>query len=106
MYAIVETGAKQYKVSKGDKLNAEKLDLKNKKEVKLDKVLLVSEKKEVTVGKPYIKGASVVCEVIGEERGKKTISFRYRRRHASSKKKIGHRQNYSVLKVKDIKIGG
>ena len=102
MYAIVETGAKQYRVSKGDLLEIERLGLKEKKEVKLDKVLFVSDKKDVSVGKPYIKGASVVCEVVGEKRGKKTISFKYRRRLGNSRKKIGHRQTYTVLKVKQI----
>ena len=104
MYAIVETGAKQYKVSKGDILEVERLDAKEGKDVKLDKVLLISDKKEQSVGKPHIKGASVVCAVVGEGRGIKTISFKYRRRHGSSKKKIGHRQNYTVLKVKEIKV--
>lgn len=103
MYAIVETGAKQYKVAKGDILEIETIGSKVGEEVKLNKVLFVSDKKETSIGKPYIKGASVVCEVVGEKRGKKTISFKYRRRHASSRKKIGHRQNYTVLKVKDIK---
>ena len=102
MYAIVETGAKQYRVSKGDLLKVEKLDLKDDKEVKLDKVLFVSDKKEISVGKPYIKGASVVCEVAGEKRDKKTISFKYRRRLGNSRRKVGHRQTYTVLKVKQI----
>lgn len=104
MYAVIESGGKQYRVSKGDVFETELLDAKTKKEVKLDKVLLVSDKKETFVGKPYLKGASVVCEVLGEKRGKKTISFRYRRRHGSSKKKIGHRQNYTVVKVKEIVV--
>lgn len=103
MYAIIETGAKQYKVSKGDTLEVERLGAKEGKDVKLDKVLFVSDKKETSIGKPYIKGASIVCEVLGEKRGRKTISFKYRRRHGSSKKKIGHRQDYTLLKVKDIK---
>ena len=102
MYAVIETGAKQYRVSKGDTLEVERLNLKDKKEAKLDKVLFVSDKKDVLVGEPYIKGASVVCEIIGEKRGKKSISFKYRRRLGSSRKKIGHRQNYTMLKVKDI----
>lgn len=102
MYAIVETGSKQYKVSKGDTIEVEKLGLKKEKEVKLDKVLLISDKKDVTLGKPYIKGAHIVCDAVEEKRAKKVISFRYRRRHASSKKKIGHRQGYVVLKVKEI----
>ena len=102
MYAIVETGAKQYRVSKGDVLEVERLTLKEEKEIQLNKVLLVSDKKEISVGKPYIKGASVVCEVLGEKRASKKISFKYRRRLGNSRKKIGHRQNYTVLKVKDI----
>lgn len=102
MYAIVETGSKQYKVAKGDVLEVERLSSKEGKDIKLDKVLLLSDKEELSVGTPYVKGASIVCEVLGEKRGQKTISFKYRRRHASSKKKIGHRQNYTVLKVKDI----
>jgi len=102
MYAIVETGSKQYKVAKNDTIEVEKLDHKKAKEVKLDRVLFISDKKDSTIGSPYIKGAHVVCEVVGEKRAKKVISFKYRRRRASSKKKIGHRQNYVVLKVKDI----
>ena len=104
MYAIVETGAKQYKVSKGDILEVERLDVKDGIEVNLDKVLFVSDKKDTSIGKPYIKGASVACVVVGEKRGKKTVSFKYRRRRASSRKKIGHRQSYTILKVKEIKM--
>ena len=102
MYAIIETGAKQYRVSKGDILEVERLHSKKEKEVKLNRVLLLSDKKETSVGKPYIKGASVVCEVLEEKRAPKKISFRYRRRLGNSRKKIGHRQDYLVLKVKDI----
>lgn len=102
MYAIVETGSKQYRVSKNDTIEVERLGLKKAKEVKLDKVLFISDKKDSSIGAPYIKGAYVVCDVVGEKLGKKTISFKYRRRHASSKRKIGHRQGYTVLKVKEI----
>jgi len=104
MYAIVETGSKQYKVSKNDTIEIERLGLKKAKEVKLDKVLFISDKKDATVGNPYIKGAHVLCDILGEKRAKKVISFKYRRRHASSKKKIGHRQGYTLLKVKEINV--
>ena len=104
MYAIVETGSKQYKVSKGDVIEVEKLNLGKAEEVKLDKVLFISDKKEATIGSPYIKGSHVVCDILGEKRAKKVISFKYRRRHASSKKKIGHRQGYVMLKVKEIVV--
>jgi large subunit ribosomal protein L21 len=102
MYAIIETGSKQYKVAKNDTIEVEKLNLGKTEEVKLDKVLFISDKKESTIGSPYIKGAYVVCDLLGEKRAKKVISFKYRRRHASSKKKIGHRQGYVILKVKEI----
>ncbi|HAZ10497.1 MAG: 50S ribosomal protein L21 [Omnitrophica bacterium GWA2_41_15] len=104
MYAIIETGSKQYKVAKNDTIEVEKLNLGEAKEVKLDKVLFISDKKESTIGSPYIKGAYVVCDLLGEKRAKKVISFKYRRRHASSKKKIGHRQGYVMLKVKEIVV--
>lgn len=105
MYAIVETGAKQYRVSKNDIMRIELIGAEKGKEVKLDRVLLISDKKNVSIGNPYIKGSHVICDVIGQERAKKVISFKYRRRRASSKKKIGHRQNYSILKVKEIVAG-
>ena len=105
MYAIVETGSKQYKVAKNDTIEVEKLGLKKAKEVKLDKVLFISDKKHAEIGSPYIKGAHVVCDVLGEKRDKKVISFKYRRRHASSKKKIGHRQDLTRLSIKEIEIG-
>ncbi|MFH1853853.1 MAG: 50S ribosomal protein L21 [Candidatus Omnitrophota bacterium] len=105
MYAIVETGSKQYKVSKGDIFTVELLDSKKKtKEVKLSSVLFISDNKEIKVGSPYIKGASVTCDVLGEKRGPKTISFKYRRRHGSSRRKKGHRQDFVVLKVREINI--
>jgi large subunit ribosomal protein L21 len=104
VYAIVESSDKQYKVSKGDRFEVDLLDAKEGKEVKLNKVLLVSDKKEPNIGKPYIKGASVVCTVIGEIKNKKSISFRYRRRLGNSRKKIGHRAQYTVLKVKEIVV--
>ncbi len=105
MYAIVETGSKQYKVAKDDTIEIEKLDVKKAKEVKLDKVLFISDKKNATIGDPYIKGAHVICDYLGKKRAKKVISFKYRRRHASSKRKVGHRQNYVILKVKEIEVG-
>ncbi len=104
MYAIIETGSKQYKVAKNDTIEVEKLDIKKAKEIKLDKVLFISDKKDVSLGNPYIKGAHVICDILGEKRAKKVISFKYRRRHASSKRKVGHRQNYVTLKVKEIVV--
>ncbi len=104
MYAVIESGSKQYKVEKNDTVLLERLAKSTSGTVKLDKVLLLSDGKKVQVGAPYLKGASVTCEVLGEVKGKKVTSFKYRRRKAS-KAKIGHRQKYIHLKVKEIKTG-
>lgn len=103
MYAIVETGSKQYKVSKGDLISVEMLGKKPGQAVKLDSALLVSDGKKVQIGTPYLKNVSINCEVVGILKTKKLVSFKYRRRKAS-KVKIGHRQNLTRLKVKEIKI--
>ena len=103
MYAVIETGAKQYKVAKNDIILVEKLDSKAGSEVKLSKVLLAKDGNTVHVGNPYIKGAHVVCESLGEIRSPKVVAFKYKKRK-SEKKKIGHRQNLTKLKIKDIEI--
>jgi len=101
MYAIIGTGGKQYKVQKGDVFEVERLDVDAGKTVKLDNVLLCSKGKSVEIGRPYIKDASVVCDVISHLRADKVIAFKYRRRKGS-KKKIGHRQELTRLRVTEI----
>ncbi|MFA6141798.1 MAG: 50S ribosomal protein L21 [Candidatus Omnitrophota bacterium] len=101
MYAVIETGAKQYKVTKNDVILVEKLESKDGSDVKLSKVLLVKDGNSVHVGSPYIKGAHVICEVIGRVRQPKVIAFKYKKRK-SEKKKIGHRQDVTKLKIKEI----
>jgi large subunit ribosomal protein L21 len=101
MYAIVEVGAKQYNVKKGDILEVEKQLAEEGKEIALNKVLLVSKDKKVEVGLPYLKGASVKALVIKQIKSKKIISFKYRRRKSSHWKK-GHRQQLTRLKIKEI----
>lgn len=104
MYAIVETGGKQHKVAKNDIFLVEKLQgTKAGGEVKLNKVLLVKEGNSVHVGNPHLKGAHVVCEVLGQIRLPKVVAFKYKKRK-SEKKKIGHRQGATKLKVKEIEI--
>lgn len=104
MYAVVETGGKQYKIAKNDIILVEELKAKEGGTVKLNKVLLAREGNSLHVGNPYIKGSSVVCEVLGHVRGDKVIAYKYKKRK-SSKKKIGHRQGFAKLKVKEIEIG-
>ena len=103
MYAIVETGSKQYKVEKDDVISVEKLVAKVGQELRLDKVLFMKEGNSIHIGNPYLKGAGIVCEVLGYARQPKVIAYKYKRRK-SEKKKIGHRQDVVKLKVKAIEI--
>jgi len=103
MYAVIETGSKQYKVAKDDIILVEKLDVKDGSPVKLDKVLLAKDGNTIHVGIPYLKGAHVTCELLGRVRADKIIAFKYKKRK-SEKKKIGHRQDLLKLKVKSIDV--
>ena len=103
MYAVIETGSKQYKVAKDDIIYVEKLEAKEGQAIKLDKVLLVKEGNSIHVGTPYLKGAHVNCDVLGIVRDDKIIAYKYKKRK-SEKKKIGHRQYTTKLKVKEIEI--
>ncbi|MGH7197388.1 MAG: 50S ribosomal protein L21 [Candidatus Omnitrophota bacterium] len=104
MFAVIETGGKQYKVKAGDELHIERLALGKSKSLKLDRVLLLSKENAVEVGRPFVKGAFCDAEVLEEVRGPKSISFKYIRREKSATK-IGHRQNYLTVKIKSIHDG-
>ena len=101
MFAVIQTGGKQYKVKAGDELAIERLELGKSKTLKLDKVLLLSGDSSLEVGKPFVKGAYCEAELVKEFRGPKLISFKYIRREKSATK-IGHRQNYLKIKIKSI----
>ena len=105
MYAIIETGGKQYKVQKNDILAVEKLSAKGGDKVQFNRVLLTGGK-EVRVGDPLVKGAGVQATVIDQIKDKKVISFVKRRRKSSSKSKKGHRQQITLLKITDILESG
>ncbi|MDD5422251.1 MAG: 50S ribosomal protein L21 [Candidatus Omnitrophota bacterium] len=104
MYAVIETGGKQYKVAKNDIILVEKLAAKKGGEVKLNTVLMVKDGNSLHIGNPHVKGSHVVCEVLGMIRQDKVVAFKYKKRK-SEKKKIGHRQNVLKLKVKEIEAG-
>ncbi len=104
MYAIIEVGAKQYNVKKEDVIEVSRQDIKEGKEIKLDKVLLLSKDKKVEVGQPYLKDVRVSAEVLGQTKGEKVISFKYRRRKSSHWTK-GHRDKLTRIKIKDIVAG-
>lgn len=101
MFAIVETGGKQYRVEEGYRFNVELLDAQAGSEIALESVLLVNKDGQLQVGAPFLGGAKVTCEVLGHGRGKKVIVFKKWRRNDSFKKQ-GHRQDFTTLKVKAI----
>lgn len=106
MYAVVKTGGKQYRVSKDDILRVEKLDGEAGDVVTLDDVLMLGgEGGDVTVGAPTVDGASVAAEIVEQMRDKKIVIFKKRRRQNYRRKK-GHRQHLTVLKVTDILTDG
>ncbi|NCD25208.1 MAG: 50S ribosomal protein L21 [Deltaproteobacteria bacterium] len=101
MFAIVETGGKQFRVEEGRSLKVAKLDVQAGGEITLDKVLLVGAGAEVKIGQPFVDGASVQCEVVDHGRDKKIIIFKKKRRK-DYRRKQGHRQDFTLLKVKSI----
>ena len=103
MYAIIETGGKQYKVEQGQIINVEKLDVQQGEEINFDKVLLIKNGENIITGSPVIEKAKVVGEVIETGKGKKIIVFKYKRRKNYRRKK-GHRQWYSKVKIKEITL--
>ncbi len=99
-YAVIETGGKQYSVSEGDLIKVEKLDAEAGNVVDLDKVLLIGGD-ETKVGAPYIDGAKVTAEVVKNGKAKKIIVFKYKAKK-NYRKKQGHRQPYTELKITSI----
>lgn len=102
MFAIVETGGKQYKVAVGQKLKVEKLDAAVSGNFTLDKVLLVADGENVQLGTPYVEGAKVETKVLSQGRHDKKIVFKYHSKTRYKKKK-GHRQPYTELEVMSVK---
>ena len=105
MYAVVKTGGKQYKVAKDDVIKVERLDGEAGETVALEEVLMLGEGADVTVGTPVVEGATVAAEILEQARAKKILVFKKRRRQNYRRKK-GHRQNITVLRVTDILTGG
>ena len=100
MYAIIATGGKQYKVAEGDIIKVEKLGVEAGETYTFDHVLAVNNDKLV-VGTPTVEGATVTASVIGDGKGKKVIVYKYKRK-TGYHKKIGHRQQYTAVKIEKI----
>lgn len=101
MYAVIQTGGKQYKVQKGDKIFVEKLPGNVGDAVSFDKVLLVGGE-AVKVGKPLVAGAKVEAKILEHGRGEKVIIFKFRRRK-NYHRKTGHRQPFTTLEITEVK---
>jgi large subunit ribosomal protein L21 len=105
MYAVIETGGKQYRVEVGTELEVELLDVEPGKTITIDRVLLVADGDDSSIGRPLVADASVSAEVVNQTRGPKLISFKYRPK-ARSRVKKGHRQELTTLRIADITLGG
>ncbi len=101
MYAVLETGSKQYRVAAGDTVEIERLDAEAGKPVTFDRVLLVNKDGKVTLGAPTVTGATVAADVVAHKRGEKKLTFKLKRRKGY-RKAIGHRQELTVVKITAI----
>ena len=105
MFAVIKSGGKQYKVAKNDVIRVEKLDAEAGASIALNKVLMVGDDKSQTVGVPLVDGASVSATVLEQMRDRKIIIFKKKRRQ-NYRRKNGHRQHLTVLRIDDILAAG
>ncbi|HSL34329.1 MAG TPA: 50S ribosomal protein L21 [Candidatus Limnocylindrales bacterium] len=104
MYAVIETGGKQYRVEVGTELEVELLDAEPGQAITLDRVLLVADGEESAIGRPVVADAAVSAEVVRQTRGEKLIAFKYKPK-ARSRVKKGHRQDLMLLRITDVRLG-
>jgi len=103
MYAVLETGAKQYRVAAGDTIEIERLDAEAGQSFTFDRVLLVNNEGKVSVGTPTVPQACVVADIVEHIRGPKLLAFKMIRREGYHRS-VGHRQELTVVKIKEIKV--
>ncbi|MCK9273637.1 MAG: 50S ribosomal protein L21 [Syntrophales bacterium] len=101
MYAVIKTGGKQYKVSVGDILEFEKIEGNSGDMVSFDEVLMIADSEDIKVGTPILEGAKVNAEIISQTKGPKITIFKMKRRKGY-RRKTGHRQKLTSLKIKEI----
>ena len=105
MYAVIESGGKQYRVEVGTELQVELLDAEPGQSITLDRVLLIADGDDATIGRPVVDGAAVEAEVLRRDRGEKLIVFKYGPKTRRRVKK-GHRQDLTILRITDVRLGG
>ena len=103
MYAVIHTGSKQYRVAAGDTLEVERIASEAGQTFTFDRVLLANNDGKLSLGIPAVKGATVTAEVVEHKRGPKKIAFKMKRRKGYHRT-VGHRQDMTVIKIKDIKL--
>jgi large subunit ribosomal protein L21 len=104
MYAVIETGGKQYRVEVGTELEVELLEAAPGDNITIDRVLLVADGDDSAIGQPVVANAAVEAEVVRRDRGDKVVSFKYRPK-ARRRVKHGHRQELTILRITDVKLG-
>ena len=104
IYAIVESGGKQYKVSPGKVIEVEKLPKEQGSKVELERVLLVADEDRFLIGRPTVDGAKVIATVLAQDKGEKVIVFKYKPK-VRYRRKRGHRQLYTKLAIDEIVVG-
>ena len=102
MYALIKTGGKQYRVAEGDLLRVEKIEGEVGEDVEFDEVLMIANGERVEIGRPLLKDSKVVGEIVEQGKGEKIVVFKSKRRKGYRKKQ-GHRQQYTALRIKEIK---
>ena len=104
MYAVIETGGKQYIVRENDVLQVERIEAEPDSELQFDGVLLVSDENgDVKIGTPRVEGAKVLAEALGDRKGEKIIVGKFKRRK-NYRRKVGHRQTFTSVRIKSIKV--
>ncbi len=104
MYAVIEAGGKQHKVEPGQVLEVDLMQEESGADHAFENVMLYVDGDDVQIGQPYIENAKVVAEIVEEVKGEKVSILRFRRRK-NSMRKVGHRQRYTQIKIKEIKVG-
>jgi large subunit ribosomal protein L21 len=105
MYAVIESGGKQYRVEVGTELEVDLLDAEPGQAITIERVLLVADGDAASIGQPLVANATVEAEVVRRDRGEKVIAFKYRPK-ARRRVKKGHRQDYTILRVTDVVLDG
>jgi large subunit ribosomal protein L21 len=103
VYAIMRSGARQYRASAGDTIRVEKLAVEPGEQIELDEVLLVVDDGEVSLGRPTVEGAKVLATVVAQEKGPKMTVFKYRPK-TRYRRRAGHRQSYTRLRIDEIVV--